>query len=681
MNDAADVDMEYEKNARILARFPNFIVLTAACPEDQRELPLYAERPVHADGLRDGSRRTSTQVANVAQQETPVGAVQACAPGAPLSATQPVETAVQGAVSAPATHKIRILSLPGWVKLRMASVPGWLEKLVVLCGLTAACVAHAYNMFQYPRFELDEGTYMSSAWAILNGMITPYPYGYGHPPLGWIQIAGWIQLTGGFFRFGNAINSGRVLMLFFALGCSLLVYLIARQITHSRSAGLLALVLFSLSPIGLTYQRQVFLDNIATFWLLLSLYLIIVSKSRLAYIALAALSFGIALLSKEVLVVFLPALLVAMWLHSTTYQRKFALIVFTYIVVASGLAFVLMAVLKGELFPYSWHLPWDHHTHLSLLDTFIQQAQRSQAQGKFSDGWYEWTEADRPLMEVGNAAIFFNLFVGLWSYKHVALKLPPFRRFQRWGMRGAIPAQGYHLVLSLLALSFWLLLLRGGIVLPFYIIPLIPLLALNIVATASLVLRVIGKLVRFAPVGPVLLLALLVEIVPYDLQHAQIAFTLHPTSAQTDALVWVRNHVPPSAMVVINSYLYMDLREPGGNGVGGATYPNAQVYWNVAYDPELHDQLLQDNWDRIDYLVTDSEMLNDIKTVGGPMLLLYTALQHSILRVEFRAQDHDNQQIVIAIYQVMHKQAPIISQVSGDTSSILIDRRRWATTT
>lgn len=539
-------------------------------------------------------------------------------------------------------------------------IPIWLETIMVTVGLATSFATHAINMFNYPRYELDEGTYMSSAWAILHGMITPYPYGYGHPPLAWIQIAGWVQLTGGFFPFGNAINSGRVLMLLLALGCSLLVYLIARQIT-SRSAGLLAMVLFSLSPISLTYQRQVFLDNAGTFWLLLSLYLIIASKSRLAYIVSAALSFGIALLSKEIFLLFMPVMIYAVWLHSTRYQRKFTVIAFTYIVVACGLAFVLLAVLKGELFPYSWRLPWDQHPHLSMLDTFIQQAQRSQAQGKFFDAWYEWIHTDRLLMEVGLIAVAFNLLVGLWRNKHLLLLLPPFRFFKRWCVRDAVPVWDRHLLLALLAISFWLLLVRGGIVLMFYIIPMIPLLALNITAAISLIVTLI---VRFKLVCALLIFAMIGVLVPYDLQHAQLAFTLHPTSAQRDAMVWVRNHVPSSAMIVVNSYLYVDLREPGSQGIGGgAAYTYAHDYWNVAYDPELYNLLLQGNWDRIDYIVADSEMLHDIETTRGPMLLIYTALQHSILRAEFRADDSDGQ-IVISIYQVIHKQAqPIISHM------------------
>src|SRR5712692_9098244 len=110
------------------------------------------------------------------------------------------------------------------VKVSIFYIPTWAEALMVALCLTASFVTHAFNLFSFPHYELDEGTYMASAWAIVHGMIMPYPYGYGHPPLGWIQIAAWVQLTGGFFTFGNAINSGRVLMLLFALGSSLLVY-------------------------------------------------------------------------------------------------------------------------------------------------------------------------------------------------------------------------------------------------------------------------------------------------------------------------------------------------------------------------------------------------------------------------------------------------------------------------
>src|SRR5260221_5253112 len=205
------------------------------------------------------------------------------------------------------------------------AVPVWLETILVGVALGASCAAHAINLFYYPHYEQDEGTYLMYAWAITHGNITNYPYGYGHPPLAWIQLAAWVKLTGGFATFGTAINSGRVLVLLFAVGSALLVYKIARHLGASLSLALLALAIFSFSPISITFQREVLLDNFATFWFLLSLYLVVASKSRLLYLVSAALCFGLSLLSKEVILVFLPVLIYVVWLHTTRFQRRVAL--------------------------------------------------------------------------------------------------------------------------------------------------------------------------------------------------------------------------------------------------------------------------------------------------------------------------------------------------------------------
>ncbi len=512
---------------------------------------------------------------------------------------------------------------------KKARIPRWFEAIAVVIGLFASLVAHALNMFNFPRYELDEGTYMSSAWAILHDQITPYAYGYGHPPLAWMQIAAWVQMTGGFFTFGNALNSGRVLMLLYALGCSLLVYLIARRLSGSRSAGLLAMVIFSLSPLSITYQRQVLLDNVGTFWLLLSLYLLIAGNSRLGYIVCSSIAFGAAILSKEIFLLFLPVMIYAVWLHTTHFQRKFTIVAFTYTVVALGSCFVLLAVLKGELLPYSWHLPWDNHDHLSMWDTFIGQTKRGQAEGSFATSFNNWLNGDVVLVICSIVAVAFNLIVGWWNRR--------------------------QLLVALLAISFWLLLIRGGVVLSFYFIPLIPLIAINAAMAVNTIMNWLAKLVRFDFVRAILVLGVLAALVPYDMLNFGSVFTQHPTSAQTAAMGWVREHVPHNDFIVINSYLYMDLREPGGTGVGdGATYPLAHVYYNVASDPEIHKTLLNDNWDRIDYIVADSEMLNDIKHDKATFHLIDDALNSSILRAQFSAKDHD-QNIVIQIFEVKHK--------------------------
>jgi 4-amino-4-deoxy-L-arabinose transferase-like glycosyltransferase len=422
----------------------------------------------------------------------------------------------------------------------------------------------------------------------------------------------------------------------------------------SLSAALLALAIFSFSPLSITYQRQVFLDNVATFWLLLSIYLLVVSKSRMLYIVLAAIAFGFSVLSKEVYLICFPAIIYAAWLYTTKFQRKFSLVSFIYIVIALCSGFVLMAILKDELFPYSWHLPWDTHPHLSLLDTLLGQAQLGEIGGSFIDSWNAWLNNDTAFIICSLAAPLFNLLYGLWNRKYLLLSLPPFSFLNR-KVRIAPPVPDKHLLLSLLAISFWLLLVRGGQVLSFYIIPLIPLVALNVAVAFNTILGWIGKLVRFDFVRALLLLIAIGAIIAYEIQAIGFRFYQHPTSAQDQALVWVRNHVPHNAFLVINSYLYLDLRVPGGQGVGdGAPYPHAEVYWNVAFDPELHQQALQNNWDRIDYIVADSEMLKDIQTYGGPMDIIKVAYDHSVQRVEFRADDHDLQ-IVVGVYQVIHK--------------------------
>ncbi len=520
------------------------------------------------------------------------------------------------------------------------SLPGWAEAVLVVVGLLAAAIAHAYNMFNYPQYSLDEGTYMSSAWAVLHGMLAPYPYGYGHPPLAWIQIAGWAELTGGFFTFGNAINSGRVLMLLFAAGSSLLVYLIFRRMIGSRVGALFAMALFSLSPLCIAYQRLVLLDNVAVFWLLLSLYLIVASDSRLLSIVLAGLAFGISLLSKEVMVLFIPVMIYAVWLHTTKFQRKFTLVAFTYIIVAMGSTFVLLAILKGELFPTGW-LPWDHHPHLSFLATYFQQAQRGQSQGSVKDSLVDWMRQD-PFLVVGSiAATLFNLIAG-WRNRKL-------------------------LLVALLALSFWVLFLRDGVVFPFYVIPLLPMFAFNIAVAFTVIFRYLSQWLRFKHLQVALLLIMLVGAVVFDVQHSSTIFTENLSGPQTQALLWMRDNIPHNDFVVINSYFYTDMHEEGGEGVGnGAIYPYANIYWNVAYDPEIRDTLLKDNWKRIDYIVTDAPMLYDITHLGGDMTIINTALQHATLVADFRPSKYDAQD-AIDIYQVTHQPSPSVVMAAGNT--------------
>lgn len=595
--------LERDGNSVILRRAQHFILRTTIRPGLQRPNPLRE----HTGNTAMMPRVMPAQKQHMAESETKM--MPSVAPINPLNKKQ-------------------------------FPVPLWLEAVVIVITLAGTLIAHALNMFNFPRYQLDEGTYMAATWAIIhNGQLWPYAYGYGHPPLAWIQIASWVKLVGGFFNFGDAVNTGRVLMLLYALVSALLVYLIIRRLLSSRSAGLLAMAIFAFSPLAITYQREVLLDNVGTFWLLLSLYLMVVGNSRLKFLVGSAICLGLSFLSKEIFVLFIPVMIYGVWLHSTQFQRKFALVAFTYTVIAICSGFVLLAVLKGELLPTGW-LPWDTHQHLSMFSTYLGQVQRGTTQGSITGQWHAWKNLDQVLMIFSVAAVVFNLIAGWWNRK--------------------------QLFIALMAISFWILLIRGGVVLSFYIIPMIPLAAINAAFAFNTIFGWLGKAAHFDLLRVGLLLCVLAAIVPYDIANANVDFTQNSTASQVQAIAWVRSHIPHNAFIVINDWMFVDLRQAGGGGVGtGATYPFANVYFNIQSDPTIYQALLAKNWDRIDYVIEDSEMEGDIRSTPGQFTIISMAIQHSVKIAHFTSGTGDNTEGV-TIYQVVHKfPQPVVMTSSG----------------
>ena len=103
-------------------------------------------------------------------------------------------------------------------------------------------------------------------------------------------------------------------------------------------------------------------------------------------------------------------------------------------------------------------------------------------------------------------------------------------------------------------------------------------------------------------------------------------------------------------MVITNAYLYTDLHDPQGMGVGGGQpFTHAEIYTDAALDPAIADEELHENWQNIDFLVVDATMLKQLRD-DRQFALLNRALHHAIQRASFGSSTDGTQ---IQVYQVI----------------------------
>ena len=224
---------------------------------------------------------------------------------------------------------------------------------VVLGPLLAiAAVVQWWGLFSAPQRIDDEGTYVAQAWAVFHlGELTHYTYWYDHPPLGWLQIAGYTELTGAFDRLPNAVAAGRELMAVLTLVSAGLLWMLARRLRMPRWAAGVAVALFTLSPLAVQFHRTVYLDNVATPWMLAAFVLVLSPRRRLGEFAAAAVCFAVAVLTKETTLLLFPVLAFLMWRRSRGGTRRYAVAVSATLFALVGTFYVLFALLKGELVP------------------------------------------------------------------------------------------------------------------------------------------------------------------------------------------------------------------------------------------------------------------------------------------------------------------------------------------
>jgi endo-1,4-beta-D-glucanase Y/4-amino-4-deoxy-L-arabinose transferase-like glycosyltransferase len=506
-------------------------------------------------------------------------------------------TAVDAAGRVPATARDWA---GGLARYRLA-----VDLLPLAVVLALVALAHGFNIANYPYYENDEGTYVSQAWAVLSsGRLAPYTYWYDHAPLGWIQLAAWTLLTGGFERFGTSIESARIFMLVLQVASTYLLYRIARQLTGSVVLGLLAAALFGLSAYGIYYHRRVLLDNIATFWLLASIAMIVIGRPSLRRIWLSALALSISVLSKEVTAFVVPAMAYLAYLSSGRTQRPFATVGWVAITGATISLYALMATLKGELFP-SGTLFGGDTAHVSLLGSLQLQAGRRADGGLFEAGSEFWTAItlwiqQEPLLILGGAAASAMLLLRIRHHRVEA-------------------------VMALLAVSLMAFIARGGVVLAFYLLPILPLFALNISLAVKAIVGMVPRWrqpplgsfglrreLAMVPLAVVLTLGLGFGYAAPGLGLDQDPFRLwrgREAVAQRQAVDWVTQTLTPTSAMIIDNYLWTDLRLD-------ASFDLAHYYWKAEYDPEIRDGVFENDWHNVDYLVVTGQASHDARNDG-----------------------------------------------------------------
>lgn len=497
------------------------------------------------------------------------------------------------------------LSRPSWVVRHR-------EKLWLVAILLVAALAHGINMFDFPHYDNDEGTHMSRAWSLLShGDLASNAQLWDRAPAGWIQLAGWVELTGGFRTFDTAINSGRVLMLLVQVACTLMVYLVVRSITSSPLAATIACLTFALSAYGLYYHRRVLPDNLASLWMLASLLPLVYGRPSLKKVWLSALALAISILSKESTVFLLPVLAYLVFYRVGGSRGRYAAFGWTAIVCLLCSTYYVVSASKGGLF----------------------------ATGARSDGSSERVGPLGALTD--RASDLLHLDGGFWQLAATWARTEPFLVIGGTASAAlAVLTIKRHRLAGLVGLatvSLWASLALGGTIFAFYLVPLLPLLAIS----AGLVLGsaadgIKDHSMRVPIVGPwtgrfvqLLALATCVSLMVPNFQSEDLGFEGYPLTLWTNtqaegqlgALDWTERNIPEKSNIVTDNSVWVDLRDrPDG-------YENALNHWEVELDPKIRDGVLHADWRNIDYLYNTVPMDRDIRESN--LELVGAATEHS----------------------------------------------------
>ncbi|MEU5979867.1 glycosyltransferase family 39 protein [Streptomyces sp. NPDC047315] len=499
--------------------------------------------------------------------------------------------------------------------------------LLICLGLVAVIVlVQGWNITNFPALSDDEGTYLSQAWAVQQGEgLAHYTYWYDHPPLGWLQLAGLTYLPALLAPEAMTVAPMRFAMLLISAVSAVLVYVLARRLFLPRWAAALATALFGLSPLSVHFQREIFLDNIAVMWMLLAFCLAASPRRHLWHQFAAGVAGAVSVLSKETMLIVLPALLLTLWRHSHRDTRKFAITGAVTSCVLIGLAYPLYALLNGELFAGP--------DHVSLVDGVRYQLSRPGSgflldAGTGSHKTFEaWLYYDPVLPLAGTAAALLLL---------TALKRSVTAR----------ALAGPALAVALLALVAFR---PDGYLPAMYVIQALPFLALVLAGAAASAVHAIlhrrraahpaahsdDEAVRPARTRRIAVVALALTaaalLTPRWIASNHDALTQDANEHYRAAAAWFEDRVgdPASTRVLVDDALWLDLVHDGYEPSTGAIW-----FYKADLDPEVAKSMPR-GWRDLDYVVSSLTVRRDAPTLPN----VQAALENSTPIVVFGTGD------------------------------------------
>ncbi len=497
-----------------------------------------------------------------------------------------------------------------WLRSHWASL-AVLTPLLVLAGLW-----QYIGMAGAPQRIDDEGTYVAQAYAVQTfHSLGHYTYWYDHPPLGWIQLAAYTWPTNAFGREPNAVLAGREAMLFFQLISCVLLWTLCRRLLMARWASGLAVVLFALSPLAVQFHRTVYLDNIATPWILASLVLALTPQRRLWAYAASGLCFAVAVLTKETSLLLLPAVGYQLWRSTgAAGTRRYAMSLATSVFALAGTFYVLYAVIKAELLPGS--------NHVSLVNGIKFQLFSREGSGSiFSAGTlsyahlHQWLQLDTVFPMLSVLCLVPALFVS---------------RLRPIGV-------GYLVLL--------LTMLRPGYLPVPYVIAMLPLAAVVIAGVADSAATWVPARFktrasdrrRFAPLLPVVVVAALIAGIlgAPDWISQQRGLFIGPLDRPVaQAETWIERNVPHSARMTVDDAFWVDLVRAG--------FPRDNVVWyyKVDTDPAV-EKISPQGWRNYDYVVSTQSLRSNPEAAPQVATALANSVPYAVFgtgptRVEVR---------------------------------------------